>query len=641
MKDTALYLNIPEPKVSQFGEASQLQAIRPTTEQVTSAFVEEMFQGEGSLSQDIKASNIEAQERRGKPIQQNEWKASSHYREGINWYDGLTSESAATLARIEDDRQERSLIMERATDLQTGIGMGVGFATGIFEPKNFASGVAAALVTGGAGSIIPSFGRLIATQTVKGAAVRGAIEGGVAAAIVEPSNLESSKIVQGDYTMADTLLNFGLSSVLGAGIGAGLKKIELKSAGKVSVYEPENADLAIKEFDTALAQTVQGQAVDVSAVKQVDNAEVRARAQRELPKIEEQIAKKQQETGITKVTELPEFKTWFEGSKVVDDTGAPMVVYHGTNADFEAFDIKKIGESGTAHGYGFYFTNNIDVAKGYRKEGSGKVIPVYMVIKKPLLSDAKNFSVDELQRIINEATDIEIERYSDEIDDYKSSSLSNYVDTHSNSREASVKSVAKTVFESSEKAVDQIKELSNIFGDKVIIPQSVRKVTGYDGIYVKDFEGKKGSDLYISWFPEQMKSVFNRGKFDPNDPRLIEAERLEVKRGQALTDANRQIDQAPIKSLQEQLAKPDNSTAYAPDADVKVQKELDEYGDIDDQIRLERDLEGLQEELEILREQGVLSGEDVRVLDKLREIDQETNIWDNILANAQICLTRG
>jgi hypothetical protein len=97
----------------------------------------------------------------------------------------------------------------------------------------------------------------------------------------------------------------------------------------------------------------------------------------------------------------------------------------------------------------------------------------------------------------------------------------------------------------------------------------------------------------------------------------------------------------PIKSLQEQLAKPDNSTAYAPDADVKVQKELDEYGDIDDQIRLERDLEGLQEELEILREQGVLSDEDVRVLDKLREIDQETNIWDNILANAQICLTRG
>jgi hypothetical protein len=557
MKDTALYLNIPEPKVSQFGEASQLQAIRPTTEQVISAFVEEMFQGEGSLSQDIKASNIEAQERRGKPIQQNEWKASSHYREGINWYEGLTSESAATLARIEDDRQERSLIMERATGLQTGIGMGAGFATGIFEPKNFASGVAAALVTGGAGSIIPSFGRLIATQTVKGAAVRGAIEGGVAAAIVEPSNLESSKIVQGDYTMADTLLNFGLSSVLGAGIGAGLKKIELKGAEKVATYEPENADLVIKEFDTALSQTVQGQAVDVSAVKQVDNAEVRARAQRELPKIEEQIAKKQQETGITKVTELPEFKTWFEGSKVVDDTGAPMVVYHGTNADFEAFELEALGEL-----KGIWFTKKPEIANRFTGKEGANVIPAYMSAKNLYIHNPK----DGL--------------------------------------------TMKQVFETA-------------------------RANGHDGIALN-----KGEAAIIAFKPEQVKSIFNRGKFDPNDPRLIEAERLEVRRGQALADANRQIDQVPIKSLQEQLAKPDNSTAYAPDADVKVQKELDEYGNIDDQIRLERDLEGLQEELEILREQGVLSDEDVRVLDKLREIDQETNIWDNILANAQICLTR-
>jgi hypothetical protein len=41
---------------------------------------------------------------------------------------------------------------------------------------------------------------------------------------------------------------------------------------------------------------------------------------------------------IADQTKTPEFKKRFEGSKVVDENGNPLVVYHGTNAKFNTFD---------------------------------------------------------------------------------------------------------------------------------------------------------------------------------------------------------------------------------------------------------------------------------------------------------------
>jgi hypothetical protein len=35
-------------------------------------------------------------------------------------------------------------------------------------------------------------------------------------------------------------------------------------------------------------------------------------------------------------TETPEFKEWFDDSKVVDSEGKPLVMNHGTNAEFDA-----------------------------------------------------------------------------------------------------------------------------------------------------------------------------------------------------------------------------------------------------------------------------------------------------------------
>ena len=75
----------------------------------------------------------------------------------------------------------------------------------------------------------------------------------------------------------------------------------------------------------------------------------------------------------------PEFQKWFSGSKVVDDAGKPLVVYHGTAEPFQHHEK-----------FPAYFTNNPAAASGYAlyrgswvgKEGSN-VRPAYLKIRNP------------------------------------------------------------------------------------------------------------------------------------------------------------------------------------------------------------------------------------------------------------------
>lgn len=91
-------------------------------------------------------------------------------------------------------------------------------------------------------------------------------------------------------------------------------------------------------------------------------------------------------------TETAAFKRWFAGSRVVDADGKPLVVYHGTTADFAEFDRDKI-VSGVL-GRGFYFAANPESTRTYsggsRFGGAGfanggNVMPVYLSIKNPLI----------------------------------------------------------------------------------------------------------------------------------------------------------------------------------------------------------------------------------------------------------------
>jgi hypothetical protein len=54
-------------------------------------------------------------------------------------------------------------------------------------------------------------------------------------------------------------------------------------------------------------------------------------------------------------------------SKVVDENGEPMVMYHGTDSEFTIFDISSPIKHGRGEGEGFYFTRDKNIAKSYGK----------------------------------------------------------------------------------------------------------------------------------------------------------------------------------------------------------------------------------------------------------------------------------
>lgn len=88
------------------------------------------------------------------------------------------------------------------------------------------------------------------------------------------------------------------------------------------------------------------------------------------------------------------FKDWFgdwennpsEASKVVDENGEPLVVYHSTRADFSTFDLNK-----SKRGEGLWFKpwkdDSTIVGKIVKKLSQSHDMPVYLNIKNPIIVD--------------------------------------------------------------------------------------------------------------------------------------------------------------------------------------------------------------------------------------------------------------
>lgn len=76
------------------------------------------------------------------------------------------------------------------------------------------------------------------------------------------------------------------------------------------------------------------------------------------------------------------FKKWFSGSKVIDKSGNPLPVYHGSREEFEGF----IGDT--------YFTPDYMNADGYA--GGEYVYEVYLNLKNPLIVDCQDKKWDNL-----------------------------------------------------------------------------------------------------------------------------------------------------------------------------------------------------------------------------------------------------
>jgi len=106
--------------------------------------------------------------------------------------------------------------------------------------------------------------------------------------------------------------------------------------------------------------------------------------------------------------DTPQFRRWFDGSKVVDADGKPLVVYHGTAADIERFDPERIGSATDEglYGAGFYFTpKHGNGGKQWGTAGQyaadpdgGNIIPAYLSIQRPIVVDAGQWGRVDVDR---------------------------------------------------------------------------------------------------------------------------------------------------------------------------------------------------------------------------------------------------
>ena len=111
-----------------------------------------------------------------------------------------------------------------------------------------------------------------------------------------------------------------------------------------------------------------------------------------------------------RLVRTPEFKAWFgdwenfpeTSSKVVDENGEPLVVYHGSGNDFNIFKIRKkkkykdattIFSSNPQDEYyetGAFFSNDYETSNYYSQDDSGFIRPFFLNIKNPFLNEAEN-----------------------------------------------------------------------------------------------------------------------------------------------------------------------------------------------------------------------------------------------------------
>ncbi len=154
----------------------------------------------------------------------------------------------------------------------------------------------------------------------------------------------------------------------------------------------------------------------------------------------------------------PAFRRWFGDSKVVDENGKPKVVYHGTDGDFDTFSEEFYGE---ATGVG-------DLGEGF-----------YFTDRPDIASDFAGQSSPSVMPV--------------------------YLDIKNPATNDAMQS-------------DEV--LSAIDDDMGFVEtREVLESLGYDGVIYD--HGEQGGVEYVAFRPEQIKSVNNRGTFDPDSPNVL------------------------------------------------------------------------------------------------------------------------
>lgn len=217
-----------------------------------------------------------------------------------------------------------------------------------------------------------------------------------------------------------------------------------------------------------------------------------------------------------------EQQKYFADSKVTDNDGNLLVVYHGTNNDFYTFDSGRVGKGIDQFGSGYYFTTNKDHAGAY----GNRTIEGYLNLKNPFIIEVgdNGGTIDQFYRQpVTQSQAEKMLKMHPDIYSTEDSPLGNYSERYWT--EGATESVIKEV-------AAQMDEIG-MFTDNTMfgyypneLNAAIKKVLGYDGIQVNYGKYEK---YYIAWEQNQIKDVTNTSPTTAADIRYALSEEQQAK----------------------------------------------------------------------------------------------------------------
>ena len=165
-----------------------------------------------------------------------------------------------------------------------------------------------------------------------------------------------------------------------------------------------------------------------------------------------------------------------------EDTNNLYHAYHGSNAEFNRFEQQFIGAHALEHGFGFYFTNDIDQAKSY----GDYVIEADLLIRKPFSDDDITITKNQVKNYIRKYVDPTGEDY-----------LSNYGWYEDEGYENVLNNCVESLFTYNDSDNDIISEIllnvQNKYTDEAY--DAIFEIFGKDGIIYQGFSDWQGEPL--------------------------------------------------------------------------------------------------------------------------------------------------
>lgn len=233
------------------------------------------------------------------------------------------------------------------------------------------------------------------------------------------------------------------------------------------------------------------------------------------------------------------FWAWFGNSKVVDAEGRPLVVYHGSNQPIEQFSVDRLGMTTRSESarHGFFFTSDPQVAAQYADMAASRTVSgvdeferqsaeLQAKVNRLERQAIRTGNWDAYEAAMSDWENLEIEAM--RADDSGQNTTPVYL---------AISDPTEIDFEG-----ESILRLEGGFGDAI----AAAREGGRDGLILRNIDDtpneRRVSDHYVTFRPAQIKSINNRGTFDPADPRILhQSDMSDNARGRIVFDGNRRI----------------------------------------------------------------------------------------------------